>query len=129
MALAAALRARDAGGPRIIAQAAAYPATDMTLGYGGAPGRSYERYAEGYGLTAATMHWFAETYLPEPAEPGRGRPCRRCSRPTFGLPPAVIATAEYDPLSSEGARYAERLRAAGVPVTYLDGKGLVHGFL
>jgi acetyl esterase/lipase len=46
-----------------------------------------------------------------------------------GLPPAVIATAEYDPLSSEGARYAERLRAAGVPVTYLDGKGLVHGFL
>jgi acetyl esterase len=46
-----------------------------------------------------------------------------------GLPPAVIATAEYDPLSSEGARYAERLRAARVPVTYLDGKGLVHGFL
>jgi acetyl esterase len=45
------------------------------------------------------------------------------------LPPAVVATAEYDPLSSEGARYAERLRAAGVPVTYLDGKGLVHGFL
>jgi acetyl esterase/lipase len=41
----------------------------------------------------------------------------------------VVATAEYDPLSSEGARYAERLRAAGVPVTYLDGKGLVHGFL
>ena len=44
------------------------------------------------------------------------------------LPPAVIATAEYDPLSSDGARYAERLGAAGVPVTYLDGNGLVHGF-
>jgi acetyl esterase/lipase len=68
MALAAALRARDAGGPRIRAQAAAYPATDMTLGYGSAPGRSYEKYAQGYGLTAATMSWFAETYLPDPAD-------------------------------------------------------------
>ena len=129
MALAAALRARDAGGPRIRAQAAAYPATDMTLGYGSAPGRSYEKYAEGYGLTAATMSWFAETYLPDPADRAGPDVSPLLAADLSGLPPAVIATAEYDPLSSEGARYAERLRAAGVPVTYLDGKGLVHGFL
>jgi acetyl esterase len=129
MALAAALRARDAGGPRIRAQAAAYPATDMTLGYGSAPGRSYEKYAEGYGLTAATMNWFAETYLPDPADRAAPDVSPLLAADLSGLPPAVVATAEFDPLSSEGARYAERLRAAGVPVTYLDGKGLVHGFL
>jgi acetyl esterase len=129
MALAAALRARDAGGPRIIAQAAAYPPTDMTLGYGSAPGRSYEKYAEGYGLTAATMNWFAETYLPRPADRASPAVSPLLAADLSGLPPAVIATAEYDPLSSEGARYAQRLRAAGVPVTYLDGKDLVHGFL
>ena len=129
MALAAALRARDAGGPRIIAQAAAYPATDLTLGYGSAPGRSYAKYAEGYGLTAATMRWFADTYLPEPADRAAPAVSPLLAADLSGLPPAVIATAEYDPLCSEGARYAERLRAAGVPVTYLDGRGLVHGFL
>ncbi|MGH3207176.1 MAG: alpha/beta hydrolase [Trebonia sp.] len=129
MALAAALRARDAGGPRISAQAAAYPATDMTLGYGSGPGRSYEKYAEGYGLTAATMSWFADTYLPEPADRAAPAVSPLLAADLSGLPPAVIATAEYDPLCSEGARYAERLRAAGVPVTYLDGRGLVHGFL
>lgn len=129
MALGAALRARDEGGPRIAAQAAAYPATDMTLGYGSVPGRSYEKYGEGYGLTAKTLAWFAETYLPNPADRGTPAVSPLLADDLTGLPPAVIATAEYDPLSSEGAGYAERLRAAGIPVSYLDGKGLVHGFL
>jgi acetyl esterase len=129
MALAAALRAREAGGPRIAAQAAAYPATDLTLGYGGAPGRSYEKYAVGYGLTAAVMAWFADTYLPSTADRASQTASPLLADDLSGLPPAVIATAEYDPLADEGARYAERLRAAGVPVTYLAGQSLVHGFL
>ena len=129
MALAAALRARDAGGPRLVAQAAAYPATDLTFGYGSAPGRSHEKYADRYGLTAATMLWFADTYLPVIADRGAPVVSPLLAGDLSGLPPAVIATAEYDVLCSEGARYAERLREAGVPVTYLDGPGLVHGFL
>ncbi len=129
MALAAALRARAAGGPRIAVQAAAYPATDLTLAYGSAPGRSYGRYAEGYGLTAATMAWFADTYLPQPADRARPEVSPLLAPDLSGLPPAVIATAEYDVLYSEGAAYAERLAAAGVPAHYLDGAGLTHGFL
>jgi len=129
MALAAALRAREAGGPPIAAQAAAYPATDLTFGYGGAPGRSYEKYAEGYGLTAAIMAWFAETCLPDPEDRASPAASPLLEEDLSGLPPAVIATAEYDPLVDEGARYAERLRAAGNNVTYLDGQSLVHGFL
>ena len=129
MALAAALRARAAGGPRIVAQAAAYPATDMTLTYGTVPGRSYGRYADGYGLTARTMAWFADTYLPDPADRAAADASPLLVPDLSGLPPAVLAVAEYDVLSSEGTRYAQRLAEAGVPVTYLDGAGLTHGFL
>ena len=129
MALAAALRARAAGGPPIAVQAAAYPATDLTLAYGSAPGRSYGQYAEGYGLTAATMAWFADTYLPQPADRARPEVSPLLADDLSGLPPAVIATAEYDVLRSEGAAYAGRLTAAGVPVHYVDGAGLTHGFL
>jgi acetyl esterase len=127
MALAAALRAREEGGPAIAVQAAAYPATDMTLAYGSAPGRSYERYAEGFGLTARTMAWFADTYLPDPSDRPRVSPL--LADDLAGLPPAVIATAEYDVLADEGAAYAARLDTAGVPVRFLAGDGLTHGFL
>jgi acetyl esterase len=127
MALAAALRARAAGGPRIAVQAAAYPATDLTLGFGRT--RSYARYAEGYGLTAATMAWFADTYLPSVADRCSPDASPLLADDLSGLPPAVIAVAEYDVLNAEGARYAERLREAGVPVRYVDGAGLTHGFL
>jgi acetyl esterase len=129
MALTAALRARDAGGPRIAAQAAAYPATDLTFAYGGAPGRSYEKYGEGYGLTMATMRWFADSYVPDPADRGTPDVSPLLADDLAGLPPAVIATAEYDLLCAEGDHYAERLREAGVPVGHLPGAGLVHGFL
>ena len=46
-----------------------------------------------------------------------------------GLPPAVIATAEYDRLRPQAERHAARLRAAGVPVALVTGTGLDHGFL
>jgi len=129
MALVAAMRAREVGGPHIAVQAAAYPATDMTFAYGGAPGRSYEKYAEGYGLTVTTMHWFADTYVPDPADRGTPDVSPLLAADLSGLPPAVIMTAEYDILCSEGAHYATRLHEAGVPVRYLHGNGLVHGFL
>ena len=47
---------------------------------------------------------------------------------TFGLPPAHLVTAGFDPLRDEGAEYTERLRAAGVPVGYACETTMVHGF-
>jgi acetyl esterase/lipase/galactose mutarotase-like enzyme len=122
LAAAAALRARDEGGPRLAAQLLAYPALD--------PGRGTASMAEnatGYGLTAEDMAAFYAAHVP--GERARDPLAAPGTADLTGLPPAVVATAEFDPLRDEGDRYAEQLATAGVPTTHLPGPGLVHGFL
>lgn len=123
--LAAALcqMTRDRGGPPIAHQALLYPITDCDL-----TRPSYVRNAEGYFLTTSQMRWFWEHYCPdidrrrEPyASPLRGD--------LTGLPPALIYTAEYDPLCDEGEAYAAALTTAGVPVTLRRMEGLIHAFI
>jgi acetyl esterase/lipase len=129
LATAAALRARAAGGPAIAVQALAYPVTDATMSTASDPLGSYVTRADGYGLSATSMAWFVNCYLPDPAARAWADNSPLLVEDLSGLPPAVIATAEFDPLRDEGARYARRLSQAGVPVTWLPGDGLVHSFL
>jgi acetyl esterase len=129
LAAAAALRARAAGGPAIAVQAMAYPVTDATMSTSSDPLASYVTNREGYGLTATSMSWFIGCYLPDEADRSRPDNAPLLVEDLSGLPPAVVATAEFDPLRDEGAAYARRLREAGVPVTFLPGDGLVHSFL
>jgi len=115
-------RSRDDFGPDIDFQLLVYPATDLTLAH-----PSIDENAEGYFLTKATMVWFVESYLGD-----RERKDPAVS-PLFaddlsGLPPALVITAEYDPLRDEGEAYAMRLREAGVPTEHLRYDGQIHGF-
>lgn len=110
-------------GPRISAQLLVYPATDFTdSGY-----ESLTTNAEGYLLTAAAMKWFAGHYVPDGVAHGDVR-----LSPMLGKledqPPALVLTAEYDPLCDEGKAYADALEAAGVDVEYFRYDGQVHTF-
>jgi acetyl esterase len=116
-------RARAAGGPAIAFQLLVYPVTDLTQRH-----PSYEENAEGYLLTRDAMTWFIGHHLDgiDPADP-LVSPLHADS--LEGLPPALVITAEYDPLRDEGEAYAARLRDAGVPVEAVRYDGQIHGFL
>jgi acetyl esterase/lipase len=110
---------RDAGEPAILGQVLLTPVTDCEMDRG-----SYKENAEGYALTAASMKWFWDHYA-DPAD--RGDPKASPLRGDLSnLPPALIVTAEFDPLRDEGAAYAEALAAAGVSVRHLSARGHVH---
>lgn len=119
IAAVAAQRARDTGGPDLLGQLLVAPVTDSDLSR-----RSYQENGDGYMLTSALMAWFWDHYA-EPerrTEPGAA-PIRGDLR---GLAPAVVVTAQYDPLRDEGDAYAEALAAAGVPVRHVQARGHIH---
>jgi acetyl esterase len=124
LAAVAALTFRDAGGPRLRLQVLIYPVTDMTL-----DSPSYARIPTGYTLPRERMLFFREAYLrgPEDIADWRASPLKAAN--LSDLPAALVLTAAQDPLVDEGKAYADRLAAAGVPVTYSCYEGMVHGFL
>jgi acetyl esterase len=104
----------------VIVQAPIYPAADMSREY-----PSFNDFADGYLLTRDTMIWFADHYQPD-ATHFRGSPM---AGDLVGLPPAVIVTASLDPIRDQGRAYAAALVLAGVPVTFREAVGNVHGFI
>jgi acetyl esterase len=124
LAAAAALMARSRGGPPIACQALVYPVLDDSL-----RSASYDENATGYFLEREQMRWYWDQYVPDPADRLSPYAVPARARDLSGLPPAVMVTAEYDPLRDEGEMFANRLRAAAVPVDYRCYKGQIHGFL
>jgi len=115
--------ARDRGGPPIVFQLLIYPATVAAFDT-----PSYHDNAEGYLLTTADMRWFWNHYLGEGGEVGNpyASPLRATS--LAGLPPALVITAEFDPLRDEGELYAQALEKAGVAARLTRYDGMIHGF-
>lgn len=115
-------RSRDEFGPDIDFQLLVYPVTDLTLGH-----PSMDENAEGYFLTKDAMVWFADHYLGD-QERKDAAVSPLFAEDLAGLPPALVITAEYDPLRDEGEAYAARLREAGVATDHRRYAGQVHGF-
>ena len=118
------LMARDRGKPPIAFQALLYPCTDGTLETG-----SMKELAEGYFLTRGAMVWFWNHYLRDDQDRTHPYAAPIHAPELKGLPPALIITAEFDPLRDEGEAYAARLSKAGVPVTCTRYDGTIHGFV
>lgn len=116
---AMALRDRPAAVP-VIAQLAFYPSADLATRYD-----SFKAFATGYLLDKNLMRWFAENFAPDDSD-YRASPM---AGDLAGLPPAVVVTAELDPLRDQGRAYAAALAHAGVPVTFQEAKGMIHGFV
>jgi acetyl esterase len=123
LAAVVSLLARDRSGPRLAFQLLVYPVTDYSF-----ETASYRGNAEGYGLETKAMQFYWERYLPRPEDGANPLASPMRAESLSGLPPALVITAEYDPLLDEGEAYAEKLRAAGVPVTLSRYDGMIHGF-
>jgi acetyl esterase len=100
------------------------PNTDLTLSAG-----SVEEKAQGWGLDARDMRWFASQWVPEGMDPADPRVSPLHAPDLSGLPPTVVVTAEHDPLRDEGEAFARRLTESGVPCRHRREAGLVHGYL
>jgi acetyl esterase len=116
--------ARDRGGPALSFQLLIYPATDFT-----ADTLSMKENAEGYFLTADDMAWFTNHYLNSEEEKRNPLASPLLAADLSNLPPALVITAEYDPLRDEGEIYGQKLKEAGVPVTITRYEGMIHGFV
>jgi acetyl esterase len=124
LAAVVALMARDSWKLRLALQVLVYPVVDLR-----AESVSYSKYAEGYLLTRAAMRWFIAQYAPTPQAVNDWHASPLLAPWVHGVAPALIITAELDPLIDEGDAYARRLRGARVPVDYQVVPGMVHGFL
>ena len=111
---------RDAGGPHIVGQVLLTPPTDGDL-----TRASYVENADGYGLTTALAQWCYDHYI-DPADRRDPRFAPLCAGDLSGLPPAIVVTAEFDPLRDEGKAYAAALDAASVPVEHVRARGHTH---
>lgn len=126
-AAAVAAMAQDDGLDAITHQVLYYPSLD--LDFDADRYESLKTNAQGYGLETALLKPFNAFYTDSGADPADPRvsPIRR--QDLSGLPPALIVTAEYDPLRDEGEAYGRRLAEAGVPATVRRYEGAGHGFV
>jgi acetyl esterase len=120
------LMAKDRGGPPLRFQLLIYPVTDVSPTRDDYPSKSDN--ATGYFLTTEHMEWYRDKYLPDGADGSTPYLSPIHATDLAGLPPALVITAEYDPLRDEGEAYARALKEAGVAAEIERCTGMFHGF-
>jgi acetyl esterase len=118
------LMARDHSGPALLLQVLFYPGTDLRI-----DSHSNDEEDNSPFFDKETLDWFNALYIRNEADRLNplGSPLLAAS--LAGLPPALIIVAQYDPLRTDGERYAQRLRDEGVAVTLSHYEGMIHSFL
>ncbi|WP_342051376.1 MULTISPECIES: alpha/beta hydrolase [unclassified Cupriavidus] len=126
MTAALSLMAKDRQGPKIDYQVLLIPATDASV-----DSDSYHQFATGRFLARSFMEYGWNLYAPTKAERDNiyVSPLRASLDELKGLPPALVVTAENDPLRDEGEAYARKLKEAGVNVTAVRYNGTIHDFV
>jgi acetyl esterase len=124
LATVVALALRDAGDLPLRLQLLIYPATDQRRGW-----PSHTTNGQGYLLTADTMNYFHDHYLPDQAMDLDWRASPLLHPDLSKLPPALVLTAGYDPLRDEALQYSHRLTLAGNSVTHINFERQIHGFI
>jgi acetyl esterase/lipase len=126
MTAALTLMAKDKQGPKIALQVLFIPATDASV-----DSDSYHEFGTGRFLSRAFMKYGWDLYAPD--EKTRNSPyvspLRASKEELTGLPPALVITAENDPLRDEGEAYARKLKDAGVTVAATRYNGMIHDFV
>ena len=123
-AIAIAMKARDLNGPAIALQVLLYPATNISS----FDTPSYKKFGKGYFLTQESMEWTKNLYLKSKEEEIHPYASPLLAENLTNLPPTLLFTAQFDPLSSEGEEYAQKLTGAGNDCQYIPVKGVLHGF-
>jgi acetyl esterase len=123
LAAVVARRVRDGGGPAIAMQVLVYPVADADLDTA-----SYVDAENQLLLTRDAMAWFWDHYVPDASRRSEPDASPLRAGDLSGLPPALVLTAEYDPLRDEGEAYAAALHEAGVTTELERVPGQMHGF-
>lgn len=123
MATVTCLQAKDQGGLMPVAQLLVYPVTDTSMSQS-----SYAENQDTQPLHSSMMPWFMKYYLEENADKNHKYLAPLQADDLSGLPPAIVITAEFDPLRDEGEQYAQKLADAGVSVKFKRYDGVVHEF-
>ncbi len=123
LAAMCAILARDAGLPLVL-QLLFYPGCAAHQ-----ETRSHQTFAKGFVLEEADITWFFNHYVRSPADREDWRFAPLNAPDVDGVAPAWLGLAECDPLVDEGVMYADKLRAAGVPVDLEIYRGVTHEFI
>lgn len=122
LAAAVAVKARDEGA-NLNYQLLVYPCLDRDF-----TTKSYIEAATEYGLTTQAMQWFWDQYLQGSQHDDNPYAAPMRSKSLAGVAPAIIITAQYDPLISDSENYCARLTGDGAEVIYREYPGMIHGF-
>ena len=122
LAAAVALKTRDLE-IKLAVQLLVYPCLDRDFSTS-----SYSEFATGFGLTTQAMQWYWDQYLQGERHDDNPYACPARAKTIKSLAPAIIVTAQYDPLVSDSEKYVQLLKSDGVHVEARNFDGMVHGF-